>query len=378
MTGRHTTAALRARNRRLVFDTVRRGGEVSQAEIARRTSLAPATVSTLVRELERTGLVDVVAGAGRRGAVVRIDRSAGLVGGIDFGHEHVRVCLADLGGTILCSETQAFADDHDYRDALKVAHELLDQLLDAHDPSLTLHALGVGLPAPISDDGIINSGSILPGWVGVHAAAAVEERFGVPVRVDNDANLGALAEFTHGAGGEVRTMAYLKVSSGIGAGLVLDGQVFHGGLGTAGELGHLTMDEDGPLCRCGSRGCLEAYAGGASLVEQFSTFATDLTVHEFVSRALDGDLGARRLIEDAGRHLGRAAATLAQIVGPELIVVGGDLAEAGELLLDGLRDGLRRHALEPIAQRTHVARATLGDQSCAAGAVLAALDALDV
>ncbi|MFD1859209.1 ROK family transcriptional regulator [Aeromicrobium camelliae] len=378
MTGRHTTAALRAQNRRLVFEALQHGGEVSQAEIARSTSLAPATVSNIVKELVAGGVVDTVAGAGRRGAVVRVARSAGIVAGVDFGHAHVRVCLADLGGTILGSELAPLDNDHDYRDGLKLAQSMLERLVEQLDTAVPLRSVGVGLPAPISADGIINSGSILPGWIGVDAQLAVSELFGVPARVDNDANLGALAEYAEGAGRGVRSMAYLKISSGIGAGLVLDGKIFRGGIGTAGELGHLTMDEDGPLCRCGSRGCLEAYAGGTSLTQQFSSFESGLTVREFVSRAVEGDLGARRLIEDAGRHLGRAAAALAQILGPELIVVGGDMAEAGELLLAGVRDGLRRHALEPIALRTEVARATLGDRSPAVGAVRAALEAVTI
>ncbi|UBH05532.1 transcriptional regulator [Leucobacter sp. Psy1] len=381
MTSPHSSAALRDRNRKLVFDALRSfgpSGEASQADVARHTSLAPATVSTNVRELEAAGLITVTAGAGRRGAVLRIDPGAGMVGGIDFGHSHVRVSLADLGGTITASATAPIADDHDSNDGLALANDLLDGLRAQADPSLTLHAMGVGLPAPIGANGVIDSGSILPGWVGIHAREAVQRRFGVPTIVDNDANLGALAEFAVGAGRPYSSVAFIKVSSGIGAGIVLDGHIFRGGIATAGELGHLTMQEDGPLCRCGSRGCLESYAGGASLVRQYRTIAPDLTVSEFVGRATDGDVGARRLIEDAGRHLGRAAASLAQILGPEAIVVGGDLAEAGDLLLDGVREGLRRHALESIAAHTAVVQADLADRSAAIGAVLMALEAVDV
>lgn len=378
MASPHSSAALRARNRKLVFDALRSAGDASQADIARSTSLAPATVSANVRELEASGLITVTAGSGRRGAVLRINRAAGLVGGIDFGHSHVRVSLADLGGTILASSTSSIPEDQDSRDGLDLASALLEELRSETGSGLTLHAMGVGLPAPIGADGVIDSGSILPGWVGISARDAVQARFGVPTLVDNDANLGALAEYSVGAGRDTSALAFIKVSSGIGAGIVLDGAVFRGGIATAGELGHLTMNEEGPLCRCGSRGCLESYAGGASLVRQYSAIAGELSVPDFVARAAGGDLGARRLIEDAGRHLGRAAASLAQILGPEIIVVGGDLAEAGDLLLDGVREGLRRHALESIATRTTVAQAELADRSSAIGAVLLALDAVDV
>ncbi|WP_166376041.1 ROK family protein [Aeromicrobium phragmitis] len=323
-------------------------------------------------------MVDTVAGVGRRGAIVRVARSAGVVAGIDFGHAHVRVCFADFGGTILGSERAPLDIDRDYRDGLKLALSMLNRLVEQLHDTVSLRALGVGLPAPISADGVINS-QLDPARLNRRRHEhAVSERFGVPAQVDNDGNLHALAEYAQGAGLGVRRMAYLKISSGIGAGLVLDGRIFRGRIGAAGQLGHLTIDEDGPLCRCGSRGCLESYVGGTSLTQQFSSFESGLTVREFVDRAVEGDLGARRLIEDAGRHLDRAAAALAQIFPPELIVVGGDMAKAGDVLLAGVRDGLRRHALEPNAVCTEVARATVGARAPAVGAVRAALEAVTI
>jgi predicted NBD/HSP70 family sugar kinase len=173
-------------------------------------------------------------------------------------------------------------------------------------------------------------------------------------------------------------MVYLKIASGVGSGLVLDDHVYRGGLGTAGEIGHMTMDENGPLCRCGSRGCLEAYVGGFSLVSQLAPLQPDLTMAGLVELVRAEDVGARRLVEDAGRYLGRAAAMIANLIGPELIVLGGELAAAGDLLLDGIGDGLRRHALEPVEREVRVARASLGDQSSAVGALLLALDAVEL
>ncbi len=374
-----STASLRTANQHRVVDAIRAGDELSQAEISRVTELAPATVSNIVRVLSTAGFLEQSGGAGRRGATVRISRGAGLVAGVDFGHSHVQVSLGDLAGKVIASELRPLDNDHDHDEGLALARELLGGLLDGQATNEgALRAAGLGLPAPVGRNGVIDSGSILPGWVGVSAADAATAVFGVPTLADNDANLGALAESRVGAGVGLSSMVYLKVASGVGAGLVLDGRVYRGGLGTAGEIGHMTMDENGPLCRCGSRGCLEAYVGGFSLVNQLAPLQPDLTMASLVALVQAEDVGARRLVEDAGRYLGRAAAMIANLLGPEIIVVGGDLATAGDLLIDGVRDGLRRHALEPVEREVLVAPAALGDQSSAVGTILLALDAVEL
>lgn len=368
-------SALRSANLERVVAALRALDEMSQAQIARETALAPATVSNIVRHLVEIGLVETTGTVGRRGSTVRISRDAGLVAGFDFGHSHLQVALGDLAGRIIASRQCPLDNDHAYADGLALASQMLGELLDeVGEEAKRVHAAGVGLPAPISSDGRITAGSILPGWVGVTASEAVSEAFGVPAVVDNDANLGALAELR--ARPEVSTLAYLKVSSGIGCGLVLDGRVYRGGLGTAGELGHVTLDESGPLCRCGSRGCLEAYAGGTGLVEQLAGRLPGLTVPELVELAEDGDAGARRLLEDAGRALGQGSAIVANLLSPGRIVVGGDLA--CEIVVDGIRDGLRRHAVDGLRGAVEVSLSTLGDQGVVKGALLLALGAVSL
>ncbi|MGH1562952.1 ROK family protein [Mumia sp. DW29H23] len=366
-------SALRSANLERVVGVLRSAAEVSQAEIARRTDLAPATVSNIVRQLVSTGLVETSGGGGRRGLTVRIARGAGLVAGLDFGHSHLEVAVGDLAGRALVGTRRPLDNDHSHTEGLALAEALLDDLLEELGESReAVHAAGLGLPAPITRDGRITAGSILPGWVGVAAADVASKALGMPTLVDNDANLGALAE--HRDHPDVTTLAYLKVSSGIGCGLVLDGHLYRGGLGTAGELGHVTLDETGPLCRCGSRGCLEAYAGGSGLVEQLRGRMPDLAVHDLVDIAVSGDAGARRLLEDAGRALGQGSAILANLLSPEAIVVGGDLA--CDIVVDGIRDGLRRHAVDGLGGEIEVRLSTLGDQASVVGALVTALDAV--
>jgi predicted NBD/HSP70 family sugar kinase len=202
------------------------------------------------------------------------------------------------------------------------------------------------------------------------AAAEMRQRLDIPVMVDNDANLGALAEAAFGAGRDAGDMIYLKVSSGIGAGLILNGRLYRGSSGLAGELGHVLVDPDGIVCRCGNRGCLETVAATGALVDLLRrSHGEDLTTEAMLEAARGGDLGCRRVVHDAGRALGQVVATLLNVLNPELLVVGGDLAGAGDLLLDGVRESVGRAALPEAARRAEVVAGVLGDRAQVLGAL---------
>jgi predicted NBD/HSP70 family sugar kinase len=272
--------SLREHNLLRVVDVLLEQGVASRADIARHTGLSRTTVSSLVADLVERGLIsERVAGegrdpggAGRPPVLLALDRSAGAAIGIDFGHSHLRVAVADLSHTILAETAREMEVDDSASDDFAAAVELVDQVLEeAGVPRDRVINVGMGVPGPIMHrDGTVGSGAILPGWVGVHAGEEMQRRLGLPVVVDNDANLGALAEAMLGAGRGAREIVYLKVSSGIGAGLIIDGRVHHGAGGTAGELGHLLVDEEGHICRCGNRGCLETVAAAPRLLEQLS------------------------------------------------------------------------------------------------------------
>lgn len=377
-----STASLRAANQRRVVAALRAAGSrlpVTQADIARTTQLAPATVSNIVRELAGAGLVETTGGSGRRGTEVRISRRAGLVAAVDFGHRHLRVAVGDLAGSMLLEQRLPLDHDHDHTVGLGLAAGTLDHLLETLGAARgDVLGVGLGLPAPVGQDGVVIGSSILPGWIGVHASDVARERLDRPVFVDNDANLCALAEHRLGAGVGHSCMAYIKASSGVGAGLVIDGRLFHGGAGTAGEIGHLTFDETGPICRCGSRGCLEAYTSVGMLQDMLRSQHPDATIGELVDAARAGDLSVRRAFEDVGSHLGWGAAILANLINPSCLVIGGDMAQAGDLLLDAVRDAVRRHALSPVSAAMTVAVSALGERSAIHGALLLALDRTDL
>ena len=368
-----STASLRSANQQRVVDVLRSGEQVTQADLARQTGLAPATVSSIVRDLAAAGLVTTEPGSGRRGTTVTLAPAAGVVAGVDFGHSHVSVALGDLTGTLLAERRAPLDSGHQSHTGLDAAAGLLEDVLaDAGLELASLRSLGMGLPAPMTD-GVVRSSAILPGWVGVNALHAARERFGLEVHVENDANLGALAEHRQGVARGHANSVFVKVSSGVGAGIVLEGRLFHGSGGTAGEIGHLTLDESGPVCRCGSRGCLEAYTSTGALQAMMHTQMPGAGVDEIVAAAREGNVSAVRALEDAGLHLGWALASVVNLLNPGLVVVGGDMARAGELLLESARIGLRRHALDAVAA-TPVEASELGERASLVGAVLLAAE----
>ena len=229
----------------------------------------------------------------------------------------------------------------------------------------------MGLPAPINRaTGTVQDSSILPGWVGIDAAAEASARLGLPVAVENDANLGALAELTWGAAKGRTEVAYLKVSSGIGGGLISGGRLTHGVGGTAGEIGHTVIDSDGPVCRCGNRGCLETLASVRAVASHLSfSRHEEISTRRMLELSDAGDAATHRLIGDAGRAIGVAVANLCNIVNPECVVIGGDLPLSGDVLLDPIREVVKRNAIPSAAADTEIVAGVLGERAEMLGAL---------
>jgi predicted NBD/HSP70 family sugar kinase/biotin operon repressor len=387
--GAGSLGSLRERNRRQLLDALRQRGSASRADLARLTGLSRSTVSTLVADLQASGLVvereheheQRTSQQGRPPTLLTLDRSAGLILGIDFGHEQVHVAIADLSRTILAERVRSMDVDHDAGEALATAVTLTGEAVAAAglDAGRILCA-GVGLSGPIDRaTGTVHAGKILPGWDGIRPVAELSQRLDLPVHLDNDANLGALAEVALGAGVGARDAVYLMVSGGIGAGLILGGEIYRGTGGTAGELGHVLVDEGGPICRCGNRGCLETFAGGPAIVELLRpSHGAGLTLEHVIALAVGGDPGARRAIADAGRVLGRSVAAIVNAFNPELIIVGGSVGAAGDVLLDPLREAVHRYAIPSAANDVRITRGVLGDRAEVLGALELAARQSDV
>jgi predicted NBD/HSP70 family sugar kinase len=371
--------SLRERNRLRVIDALRERGAVSRADVARQTGLSRSTVSSLVAELQAEGLVverELAAAprgpeGGRPPVLIALDESAGALVGIDFGHRHARVAVSDLSFTVLAERTAEIDVDTAGRVALDLAAGLVCELLDEAgvDRGRVL-AAGIGIPGPLDRrSGLIQSRGILPSMDGIDTVAEMQDRLDLPVHLDNDANIGALGESTFGAGEGAAVMAYLRLSAGIGAGLVIGGRPFRGAHGVAGEIGHVLVDPQGPICRCGNRGCLETFVSGPALCELLRRSHGHLGVPELVSLAIEGDTGCQRVIHDAGRIVGRAVADLCNFINPDLVVVGGELSVAGDLLLEPMREAVRRFAIPAATEDVRITAGVLGDRAEVLGAL---------
>jgi predicted NBD/HSP70 family sugar kinase len=362
-----------------VLATLSRSGPLSQAELARRTMLAPSTVSGLVADLTGDGLLielqDNAPALGSRGgrpaALLALHPDTGVVLGIDIGKTHMRVAIADLAHRVVGEHHQTIEADAPAVSHIALARELAGDLLaGAGIDADRVVGVGCGFPGPVQPRWQSIDATILPGWLGVNPADALKEAFGVPVEVANDANLGALSEWMWGAARGCSNVAYVKVATGIGAGLILRGEPYGGHSGTAGEIGHVSLDPAGELCRCGNRGCLELMAGGQAIVARAGD---GTTIESVLAGARDGDADCAKAIATSGTWLGLGLAGLCNVFNPQRIVLGGVVAAAGELLLDPLRTALNRAVLDSAGADVTVVPGDHGERAEVLGALAQAL-----
>jgi glucokinase-like ROK family protein len=357
-------------------------------------SLTRAAITTIVNELVAEGLVyetvDGVSTAGRRPVLLEINPSRGYLVGFDIGATHLGILVTDFASHIIYDLEKPF----DISLAPPVG---LEQVADRLQTALTeikltpedVVGIGVGVPGPVVvGEGTVSHPPIMPGWDNYPIKHHLQELWHRPVTVNNDAELGALGEWAHGAGRDQRHMAYIKVGTGIGAGLLLDGKIYRGAAGTAGEIGHMTIQDDGPLCTCGNYGCLEALAGGRALAQQAREAVSSgkrtqlsaihpvesISARDVASAARRGDLVAQQIIAQAGSYLGVAIASLINIFNPGMVVIGGGLAQLGDLLLQPIRQTVQQRSLSGTSKQVHISTAVLGRRSTSMGAVVQVLN----
>lgn len=373
---------LRAGNIRAVISLLAAQGPMSRADLGRATGLSRTTVSSLVATLIASGHVVETSdrgsphkgGSGRPPLLVALSAPAGGVVGVDIGHGHIRVAAADRTGAVLAQDVAAVDVDSHGAQALDQAARMARAVLRQAGLSRgELQAIGMCVPAPLDRRSARITTGILPGWQDLDPSAELGRRMGVPVFADNDANLGALAEVSHGAARGVADLVYVKVASGVGAGIVLGGRLHRGATGIAGEIGHVQVGEDGQVCRCGNRGCLETIASAPRIAELLDpAYDEPLSTDRVLELDGAGDAAVRRVLNDAGRTVGRALADLCNSLNPELVVVGGSLGTSASLL-DGVRAAIDRYAQPDTAAAVRVAPAELGEHAEVTGAVALAV-----
>ncbi|WP_019534669.1 ROK family transcriptional regulator [Paenibacillus ginsengihumi] len=337
-------------NKSIVLDYIRHQSPISRARIAELAGLTKATVSSLVNELIGSRLVqEIGAGAssgGRKPMMLLFNGTAGYSIGVDLGVDYILVVLTDLSGRIVFERRHAHANTSVERviDALKAAiREAADQA-----PASAYGIIGIGIGIPGISDG---QGRVLfapnLGWENVPLGPAIEEAFGVPVVIDNEANAGAVGELQFGTGQAADNLVYLSIGSGIGTGIVLNKELYRGSSGFSGEFGHTSIELEGKPCRCGNRGCWELYASESALLEEARKQLEDrgLDVGRLIRLAEQGDEAAIRLFERWGFYLGIGIVNIMNGINPGLIVIGGKLAEAEQWLKAPLLAAVERRSM---------------------------------
>lgn len=376
MSSLETRPAARDRTRSDLYRRIRAGEQVTRGELVDATGLARSTVNSAVSRLLSDGLITETevelkgpgSGSGRPAVQLRAKSSGDPVGGIDFGHSHVRVAVADALGRPIGQAYERLDVDLEAAAAMDLAAELMAALTVEFDIR-NLARVVAGVPGPVDvRTGLVRSPTILSSWVDLNPVDELRMRLDVPIRVENDAVLGAIGELAHGAGRYFEHFLYVKASHGIGASIVINRQPFHGSTGLAGEIGHTPLPGRSELCRCGNRGCLEAVVSVEAIRDQIAHTHPNLAV-ENISLTTPSDSITVRILDEAGRTLGGVLADLCNLLNPEAVIVGGEIGAAGDAVFSGLRAAIDRHAQPATAGALEVLPAALGVDAELTGAL---------
>jgi predicted NBD/HSP70 family sugar kinase len=334
-----------------------------------------------VDALLASGLVVEAGGSastgGRPPTVLAFNQDAGVVLVADLGATHARMAATDLAGTPLAETTEDLDIALGPREVLTRVSERFHDLLaeTGHSPT-DVRGIGIGVPGPVEfASGQPVNPPIMPGWDGFDIPAWFADRYAAPVLVDNDVNIMARGEhWVHWR--RTPHLLLVKVGTGIGCGIVADGQIHRGARGAAGDIGHIrATSSDEVVCRCGNIGCLEAIAGGQALADRLSAVGIDAANSRDVVRLVrDGDATATRMVRDAGRTLGEVLAGTVNFFNPAVIVIGGDIAEAHAQLLAGVREGILSRSLPLATRDLRIVPSRLGDRAGITGAAITAIE----
>lgn len=364
-----------------LFQILRDGTPRTRSELAELTGFSRSTISVRLDELLASGLITPVESAastgGRPSARVALNAHARVVAAADFGASHATVALMDLSGEALISQRSQ-------RDIASGPAGSLDWVADTVTTLLRqtghrredLIAIGVGLPGPVEHStGRPTSPPIMPGWDGYDVPAHLQRAFDVPVLVDNDVNVMALGEQWKGWP-EVRNMVFVKISTGIGAGIISAGSLQRGEDGSAGDIGHIAIARGaGIACVCGNAGCLEAIAGIPAIIASLRSTGVELSsVDQLIALAKSGNLDAIRAIRQAGRDVGEVLNMCVSIINPSIIVIGGALSELSDQLIAGIREVVYSRSMPLATQHLQIVASRVGANAGAIGAGIMAIE----
>ena len=393
-------ALMKQMNQQLVLQLIQGRGPISRSEITRISGLSPASVSGITSKLIDLGLVHEVGEvegtgrAGRRAVLLRLNPQAGSVVGVKLAVHSITCVLTDLDANLLHTIDQplpaadAAAAPFDPNTTIQMTIAAIESLLaDAQAKPGRLLGIGVGVNGTVDTEAGISCVAPHFGWHDVSFAEPLAKHFGIPVYLENDARALTIAEQWFGAGREVDHFITVVVGYGIGAGIVANGQLYRGASSGAGEFGHIVLQQDGPICSCGKRGCLEALAGAPAILRQLeealaageeTVLARDkaLTLEAVAQAAEVGDPLTLRVLEAAGRWLGYGMVSLVNILNPELVVLNGEALRLGQPYLGPMEAVLREHAFAGMGESLRIIIEPGGNEVWARGAACVVLSSL--
>jgi glucokinase-like ROK family protein len=333
-------------NKSLVLQTIQEFTPISRADIANKTGLNKGTVSSQVSELLNENLIlesgPGVSSGGRRPVMLLFNHLAGYSIGVDIGVNYILGILTDLQGNIRNEKLIKF-HDLTYEEIKDELFTIVDSLIESMPESpYGLVGIGIGVPGTVSTDGEILLAPNL-NWKNINLRKTMEAKYNVAVQIENEANAGAYGEKKFGAGKDSTNIIYVSVGIGIGVGLILNGQLYKGNNGFSGELGHMTIEVDGPECRCGNQGCWELYASEKALVHSATEHGIQpengqtLSLESLNELAENGDANVIRIFEGIGGYLGIGINNIINIFNPEQVIIGNRLASCSKWLEEPLK-----------------------------------------
>jgi glucokinase len=307
--------------------------------------------------------------------------------GIDVGGTNVKIAVVDLKGNIIYSNSVPTRAEMGYEYTIKNIKETIYASLKETKLTVdSIQGIGIGLPGQInSDEGLVRLLPNIPGWKNVPLGKILEDEFKVKTKLDNDVRVATLGEYTFGAGQGCKNLICLTVGTGVGSGIIVNGQLVRGASMSAGEIGHMVvMEPHGPICGCGSTGCLEALASGPAIVQMAREYISGgkstlykelaasgpITPYLVYEAAIQGDAVARRIFTITGEWLGLALVNVVNLLNPERIIIGGGVGQSGDLLLEPIRKVIKERALKSSADAVEVVAAELGESAGVVGASL--------
>ena len=380
MTKRRTD---RSANRQLVLAQLKAQGPVTQAELARSTGLSRATVNNIVQALRDQGTVGYK-WKNKREALISLSSAQGSILTLLVQSGHIEANLFDFKASErlrleICDRSKIDSGPGGPKEAIQIAKAAIAMAEARNAP---VDGICVALEGPIDrQSGMIArwAWQRYPEWTNLPIQKHFERHFRLPLVVDNDANLAALAEWMWGAGKGHRDFVHMTCSVGIGGGIIIDGDIYHGGTGFAGEMGHMVIDQDGKLCFCGSRGCLSEFVTEHAILAALGSM--DLrkgSLSEVAESARNGDAACQRVLNEAGVHLGKALATVVRVLGPSMVTVGGTLGSAGRFVFDGIYSSPEIINLRAIGAAAEFLPSEVGRDATTFGGVAAVLGEMNL